>query len=199
MTDFAVTWDYRCPFARIIHEHVLVALADGADWTVRFVPFSLGQVHCSEGEADIWDRPEDDSGLLALQVGVAVRDHTPDRFPAVHGAVFEARHGKGLDLRDRDTLATLLAEHHVEPSDIWAAVDDGSALGTIRREHEAVAASHHVWGVPTFLVGEQAAFVRVMERPGGDPAFARRTIERILALLVEAPELNELKHTTLPR
>jgi len=36
---FAVTWDYRCPFARNAHEHVLTALDAGADWDVRFVPF----------------------------------------------------------------------------------------------------------------------------------------------------------------
>lgn len=199
MTSFAVTWDYRCPFARIIHEHVLAALADGADWNVRFVPFSLGQVHRSEGEPAIWDRPDDDSGLLALQVGVAVRDHAPGRFRVVHGALFEARHGHGLDLRNRDNITSLLGEHQVEPGPIWAGVDDGSALATIRREHEAVAASHEVWGVPTFLVDEQAAFVRVMKRPAGDAAFARRTIERVLDLFAEAPELNEFKHTTLPR
>ena len=28
---FAVTWDYRCPFARNIHEHLLTGLAAGAD------------------------------------------------------------------------------------------------------------------------------------------------------------------------
>jgi len=39
--SFAVTWDYRCPFARNAHEHLLTALESGADWDVRFVPFSL--------------------------------------------------------------------------------------------------------------------------------------------------------------
>ena len=67
MTDFSVTWDYRCPFARNAHEHVIAGLRAGADWNVRFVPFSLGQVHVAEGEPDIWVRPGDDSGLIALQ------------------------------------------------------------------------------------------------------------------------------------
>ncbi len=60
---FAVTWDYRCPFARNAHEHVLDALADGADWDVTFLPFSLGQVHVEEGQPDVWDNPDADSGL----------------------------------------------------------------------------------------------------------------------------------------
>ena len=43
----------------------------------RFVPFSLSQAHVEPGEADVRDEPERDSGLLALQVGVVVRDWFP--------------------------------------------------------------------------------------------------------------------------
>ena len=46
---FAVSWDYRCPFARNAHEHVLEGIVAGADWDVTFVPFSLNQVHVEEG------------------------------------------------------------------------------------------------------------------------------------------------------
>src|SRR3954452_4533349 len=77
MTDplaFAVTFDYRCPFARNAHEHVVAGLRAGAAWDVTFVPFSLGQVHVGEGEPDVWDHWRDDTGLLALQAGVVVRD-----------------------------------------------------------------------------------------------------------------------------
>src|SRR5205823_13606012 len=99
--SFAVTWDYRCPFARNAHEHLLTALAAGADWEVRFVPFSLGQVHVGEGEADVWDEPEKDTGVVALQAGTLVRDLRPDAFPAVHRALFAARHDHGLKIKDR--------------------------------------------------------------------------------------------------
>jgi len=55
--SFGLTWDYRCPFARIVHRHVVEGLLDGADWAVRFVTFSLGQVNVEEGQVPIWDRP----------------------------------------------------------------------------------------------------------------------------------------------
>jgi hypothetical protein len=42
-------------------------------------------------------------------------------------------------------------------------------------------------------------FVRVMDRPGEDAAQATRTIERTLDLLTGWPELNEFKHTSIPR
>jgi 2-hydroxychromene-2-carboxylate isomerase len=197
MTDFAVTWDYRCPFARNAHEHLLAGLADGADWQVRFVPFSLGQVHVEEGQPPIWDRPGDDSGLVALQLGVHVRDTAPEAFPEVHGALFSARHDHGADLRDRDVLAKVLADHGIDTEAAFAAVDDGSLLATVRAEHEAAATEHSVWGVPTFIRGDAAAFVRLMDRPGEDGAHARASIDRIVALL-DVPTLNEFKHTSIP-
>lgn len=196
---FAVTWDYRCPFARNAHEHVLAGLAAGADWDVTFVPFSLGQVHVEEGQAPIWDRPDDDSGLAALQVGVWVRDTAPDAFLDVHRALFAARHDRGQDLRDRDVLAEVLTGAGLDATTALGAVGDGSLLATVRAEHEAAVADHDVWGVPTFVVGDQAAFVRLMDRPGDDGAHARTTIDRVVDLLVTAPALNELKHTSIPR
>ncbi|MDZ7733062.1 MAG: hypothetical protein U5R31_08035 [Acidimicrobiia bacterium] len=88
--SFAINWDYRCPFARIAHKHVLAGLRDGADWDVDWLPFSLRQAHVEDGEPSVWERPESDSGLLALMVGVTVRDLLPDRFPDVHEALFDA-------------------------------------------------------------------------------------------------------------
>jgi hypothetical protein len=37
-----------------------------------------------------------------------------------------------------------------------------------------------------------------MTRPAGDATTARRTIDRIVDTLVGFPELNELKHTSIP-
>jgi len=42
-------------------------------------------------------------------------------------------------------------------------------------------------------------FVRVMTRPGDDAALARRTVDGVLALVEGEPDLNEFKHTTIPR
>ena len=55
-----------------------------------------------------------------------------------------------------------------------------------------------MWGVPTFVVDGQSAFVRLMDRPAGDTARGRTTVERVLDLLTW-PDLNEFKHTSIPR
>ena len=199
MLDFAVNWDYRCPFARNAHEHIIEGLRAGADWNVRFVPFSLGQVHVREGEPDIWVRPQDDTGLLALQAGVVVRDRYPDRFLAVHEALFALRHDEGRHLEDEAEVRKVLEVQGVDADAVLAAVADGSALATVRDEHTASVDGSEAWGVPTFMQGEQAVFVRLMHRPRGDADLAVRTIERVVGLLDEFPELNEFKHTSRKR
>jgi hypothetical protein len=199
--SFAVTWDYRCPFARNAHEHVLAGLEAGADWQVEFVPFSLGQVHVSEGKPDVWEHPEQDSGILALQAGVVVRDRFPEHFHDAHRALFAARHDEGRDLRDGDVVRGVLTAAGVDAEAVLAAVADGSALAQVREGHERAAHESGVWGVPTFIADGQAVFVRLMDRaaPGSDPKASVRTVEGVLDLLQDWPNLNEFKHTTIPR
>jgi hypothetical protein len=196
---FSVTWDYRCPFARNAHEHVLTGLRAGAGWEVDFVPFSLAQVHVAEGELDVWDRPEEDSGLLALQVAVSVRDRLPDRFLDVHDALFALRHDHGGHLREEGALRGVLQDQGVDPDGVFEEIAGGGPLDVVRKQHEAAARDHGVWGVPTFVVGDRAAFVRLMDRPLGDADLAIGSIGRVVDMVGGWPELNELKHTTLER
>lgn len=194
-----MTWDYRCPFARNASEHVLAGLAHGAEWNVTFVPFSLGQVHVAEDEPPIWDRPDDDSGLLAMQVGTATRDLEPERFHAVHRDIFAIRHDHGAALHDRTRLRGVLGAHGVDADAVFDRVDSGHALKTVRLDHDTAASDHNVWGVPTFISGDSAVFVRLMERPETNGAAAVRTIERVLDLIDGFGDLNEFKHTSVPR
>jgi len=197
--QFAVTWDYRCPFARNAHEHLLTGLAAGADWGVTFLPFSLSQVHVAEGAPSVWDKPEQDSGIVALQAGVVVRDEYPVLFPAVHRALFAARHDEALRLDDPGVVSGVLEHQGVPVEKVFARIDDGSALATVKAEHEGYAASHDVWGVPTFIVADQAVFIRFMHRAtdGAEPAASIDSIERAVDL-VGWTDLNEFKHTSVP-
>ncbi len=196
---FAVTWDYRCPFARNAHEHIVEALEAGAGWDVTFVPFSLNQVHVEEGEPDVWDDPSKAPALLAMEAGIAVRDRFPERFLDAHRALFRARHDEAGDIRERDVVADALASAGVDPAAVLTEVADGWPREAFRKEHERAVAEHQVWGVPTFIVGDQAVFIRLLHRPEGDADLAIRTIERAVDLAGGWPELNELKHTSIPR
>jgi predicted DsbA family dithiol-disulfide isomerase len=196
-TSFAVSWDYRCPFARIGHQHVIAGLRDGADWDVHFLPFSLNQVHVEEGGTDVWDNPSQSGSLLALLAGTVVRDRFPDQFLDTHLALFDARHVDALDLREWETVAGVLDGQGVSSDEVREVIDSGEALETVRKEHEAAADANNVWGVPTFVMGDRAVFVRLMHGPKDD-ADGHATVDRILDLLAWT-DLNEFKATSIPR
>jgi hypothetical protein len=197
-TTFAVTWDYRCPFARTGHEYILDGLEAGAEWDVTFVPFFLNQGTGSEGQ-HTWDDPDHQADLLALAAGVAVRDRFPDHFLAVHRSLFTARHTEAADLRDRALVHAALARTGVDADAVLDEVDAGWPAKIIREEHERCVDELEVFGVPTFIAGDDAVFVRLMDRPDGDGARARDTVDRVLSLMGDHPELNEFKHTRLSR
>jgi len=197
--SFSVNWDYRCPFARNAHEHVLAGLAAGADWDVRFVVFSLEQAHVEEGGTPVWEEPERHPGLAANLAGVVVRDRHPEQFPAVHEALFAARHDQALDLRDRSVLAKVLDDAGVDASTILGEVDAGWPLDVLKAEHTESVQELQAFGVPTFVTADGAVFVRLMHRPAGDGELAKRSIERVLDLIGGFPELNEFKHTKILR
>jgi hypothetical protein len=197
--SFAITWDYRCPYARNANEHVVAALRAGAAWEVEFLPFSLDQTHVEEGAPPVWDQPDRYRGLLANLAGIVIRDRLPEQFLDAHVALFAARHDAARDTRKREVLAEVLTEAGIDPEVVFEAIDDGWPLDTFRKEHEAAVDQYRVFGVPTFITGERAAFVRVLTRPDGDAAFATSTIERIVDLTAGWSDLNELKHTSIPR
>lgn len=195
---FTVNFDYRCPYGRIVHDHVVTGLRGGADWNVTFTAFCLGQTHVEKGQSDIWDRPQDDSGIEALQAAIAVRDTQSNFFVPVHHALHEYRHTQNGNLRLRESLNGVIASCGVDVKAMWAEVDTGRPLATIKAEHTGFATTHSVWGVPTFIVGDKAVFVRLLDRPLGDADLAIATIDRVLENL-DWPSLNEFKHTLVPR
>src|SRR5690606_24503760 len=143
------------------------------------------QLHKEEGDAPVWDEPETDSGLWALQAGVAVRERHPDRFAEVHRALFGLRHDQGRHL-DAANVTEVLTEAlgADDAAEVRRAVEAGELLDVVRKEHEAAVDGPGAWGVPTFVAGDdRAMFVRLMDRnPGDTPearAHGRRTIERV--------------------
>ena len=198
-TRFAVTYDYRCPFARNGHEHVLAGLEAGANWEVTFLPFSLSQAHVPEGGTPVWDDPAKAKDLLATAAGVVVRDRYPDRFPNVHLGLFAARHDRSADLRDIEVVRATLTQAGVPADEVLDEAVSGWPVEEMRKAHEAVVADYEVFGVPTYIVDDSAVFVRLMTRPEGDTKGSRTLIDKVLDRIVDEPVINEFKHTTLSR
>ena len=128
-----------------------------------------------------------------------MRERYPEEFLAVHRRLFAARHDHALDLRDREALSKVLSDAGIDSSAVFAELDDGWPLELYRSEHEGAVERLGVFGVPTFIVGDRAVFVRLLNRPGDDAALATSSIERVVSMLGEWPELNEFKYTRIPR
>ena len=97
--------------------------------------------------------------------------------------------------RDPDRVAAAL-ERAGAPTVL---VDDAAAgLEAVRTSHETLVA-REVWGVPTVLGAERAVFVRLLDRPGADPASSVERVERIVRLVEDEPMLHEFKQVDLPR
>jgi len=192
--SFGVTFDYRCPFARNGHEAVINAIREGEDLAVRFVPFSLDQVHVAEGEPPVWDREPGEwgTGVLALLYGIAVRDRFPEQFLDAHLALFAQRHDHGRKLGHEDVLQEAVERAGLDAAAVKDEVWSGRPLQTLGAEHTEMADRFAVFGVPTFVTADDAVFIRFMERGRVDDVL------RALDLL-EWDRLNEFKRTRVPR
>ena len=199
MRRFAITHDYLCPFARNAAEVVVRALEAGAPFQPEFRAFSLSQVHRADGEPPVWQPgAEPRSGVQALQWGLAVRDELPERFPAVHLALFAARHDQGRDLNDPEVLAAAASSAGLDPGEVDKLVASGAPAAALAADHTWAVDTSRVFGVPTFVTDRRAVFVRLMDRPGSAAA-ARSTLDRVLAMVEDWPDLNEFKATAIPR
>lgn len=192
--EFAISFDYRCPFARNAHESVVAGLRAGRDWNVTFTPFSLDQVHVEEGEPPVWERDPAvwGTGVNALLWGIAVRDAFSEKFLDWHLAAFSARHDAGQKIAKLEVLREIAASVGLDVDAVAKEVDSGRPLETLAQTHTESVKRHSMFGVPTFVQGDQAVFVRFMTRK--EPT----DIDRALDLL-EWPDLNEFKHTSVAR
>jgi hypothetical protein len=193
--QFAVTWDYRCPFARNAHEALVAGLREGRDWDVRFWPFSLDQIHVEEGEIPVWERDLDEkgmSGVRALLWGIAVRDTFPDHFLDFHMAVFRARHDEGRKIAEEAVLREIATGVGLDTEAVAEEVASGRPLKALEAEHTEAVDTYAVFGVPTIVEGDEAVFVRLMERGNVDD-FAHALD------LVPSVRLNEFKRTKIAR
>lgn len=195
---FNVNWDYRCPFARIVNEHIVFGLQNGAPWKVDFQPFSLTEVHTEEGETPSWEDLSKADELLAVQVGIVAKNNFPDKFYDLHVHLFSIRHDQGLDLRNRNVLQSAISEVGLDPKVVFDEIEAGWPLKEFRQQHEESVTKYATFGVPTIFVDGKAAFVRLMARTNGNPKDSIDHVERIIGQIKDHSEINELKHTTIP-
>jgi hypothetical protein len=194
MPAFQLSYDYRCPFAKNIHLHVVIALRAGADFDVTFVPWTMSQGYRVDGAPDVWDDPARDAEHLALAVSTSIRDLMPERFLDAHEALFRARHERAIRLVNDREITEALEGLQLDLKPIYEDVAS-------RRPHKVIGESfrefeqYEAFGVPTFVVDGDATFVRYMNPPTDDPTASISVIESLISLMSNESALNEFKHT----
>jgi len=195
MKTFTVTYDYLCPFARIASESLVDAVVAGAPYDVTFKPFSLAQNHLDDDAVAVWDRgPSDEQGrgVLALFWSLAIRDGFSESFLEFHKSLFNAKHDDLADIGDEAVLRDLATKVGLDADAVAAAVETGVPAKTLAAEHTALVEDLGVFGVPTFIDGEEAVFVRFMERHKLDD------LDKVVDM-ISWTNVNEFKRSRIPR
>ena len=193
----AVTFDYRCPFAYNGHAAVVAAVRERRRPRRPLRPRSRSTRSTStRASRPVWEREPGDwgTGVLALLYGIAVRDALPRPVPrraprTVRGAPRARRRSSAT----RTCCATRWRPRGLDPDAVAEEAWSGRPLkATARPEHTERSTGYAVFGVPTFIEGDEAVFVRFMERG------ASTTSSGSLDLL-QWTRLNEFKRTRIPR
>ncbi len=195
MKTFTVTYDYLCPFARIASESLVDAVTAGAPYEVTFKPFSLAQNHLDDDAVAVWDRgPSDEQGrgVLALLWSLAIRDGFSESFLEFHKSLFNAKHDDLVDIGDEVVLRDIATTVGLDADAVAAAVETGVPAKTLAAEHTALVEDLGVFGVPTFIAGEEAVFVRFMERHKLDD------LDKVIDM-ISWTNVNEFKRSRIPR
>ena len=148
-----------------------------------------------------WARQPTSKATVALRGRAALGKQVRDGCPECNELGYRGRTGIYELLMITDKVRRLALAKSDAGAIRNAAIEDGTALKVVRDEHETAVENWKVWGVPTFCANDQGVFVRLMTRSpkGSDPQESQRTIERVVDLLTGWTDLNEFKHTYIPR
>ena len=130
--------------------------------------------------------------MTALLYGIAIRDQFPEGFLDFHLAAFAARHDHGKKLGHEDVVREAVGSAGLDVDAVAEEAWSGRPLKTLAAEHTEQVDRFNAFGVPTFIEGDEAVFIRFMERNRADD------LERALDLL-DWTRLNEFKRTQIAR
>ena len=132
------------------------------------------------------------AGVLALFWSLAIRDEFSDFFLEFHRALFNAKHDDLADIGDEAVLSDVATKVGLDADAVAAVVATGVPAKTLAAEHTALVEDLGVFGVPTFIAGEEAVFVRFMERHKLDD------LDKVIDM-ISWTNVNEFKRSRIPR
>lgn len=92
------------------------------------------------------------NGLYAVRGALAAQQG--GFFPAYHKLVFEAAWCNNVNISDKQTLVSLVAEIDLDPADFLDKIESAEIKALLKEETDK-AVSHKIFGVPAFRIGEK--------------------------------------------
>ena len=169
--QFAVSFDYRCPFARNGHEAVVAGTARGPRLG-RPLPAVLARPGPRRRGRDRR------CGNATPTCGAPACSRCCGASPCVTRSPTSSSTGTSPRSRPATTRAPrsprtrcsreIATSVGLDADAVAAEVASGRPLKVLAEEHTEADKRWNVFGVPTFIVGERAAFVRFMDRGNAD-------------------------------
>lgn len=181
------------------------ARAEGRPLAIDWRTFSLEQVNLPKSAASrapegrnsktpdvkVWDHPERRwRSVAALAAANAAKHLDPERFPAFHMTLFEARHLHARDLSDPAVLDDAAEAAGYDRAAFAEARAGRAAWQALGREH-LTAAARGVFGTPTLVFGGRAVFIKMQAVPDDESALG--LLEEVIDFQTRAPYMLELK------
>jgi predicted DsbA family dithiol-disulfide isomerase len=203
-TEITVFIDVLCPFAYRASQWLDQLQQQRPDaLVIRWRLFSLEQVNTpADSDWRIWQQAADYPGrpgsnpryraLPAFWALAAAQRQGPAAFDAVRRALFDARHGHGLDLVDLAGIRAVVSGCGLDMARYDADVADRDVLGQLQVDHEAAVAHYRAFGVPTICFDDQhAIYLKLALVPPDDDAWP--FFEELRRSITGRPWLSEIK------
>ncbi len=202
MRKFIYTFDYRCPFARNMTELIYYANKFDDKFKVDPIPLCLDQFHVEPDEMNIWDLEDRDKYLVALLSFNVVKEYFPDEMWKFHMEMFLSRHDLGINLRSEEQVLKVLKKVGFNDTDALFVIEEAKSDKVVKsyaESHIELVEKYEVFGVPTIVLADSAVFVRLMERTIKPSQKAVEKLEYIIGMVEGHPDINEIKHTIVPK
>lgn len=166
---------------------------------VKWRSFSLTQVNAQrDGRPPGWavwkaSLEEPVRGRRAFMAAEAARRQGD--FDNFHHLLLDAHHRERLDLDQEEVVMTLAGKAGLDRERFQADLADPTTLVPLRRNH-AQASRLGVFGTPTFVLGDQVAYIRLREAPRDQEAGV--LLDEICRLVAERPWILEIKRPPAP-
>ena len=167
---------------------------------VNWKNFSLEQTNNKQGDDwRIWEQPDDypSRGLPAFRAAEAARLQGEEAYERMHFALLVGRHENRKDFTEPKDIEEIARNSGLDMKCFSKDIADRDLLKRVEEDHLA-AGRYGTFGTPTFVFEDgEPFFMRIKAHE--DAVEAAKAFDHVYAMMVEAPNINEIKRPKKPQ